>query len=88
MCLRGVIQAFSQDGFGTGVAFAAARANTELLAQLGHGCHACIDRLMNLAFRDIITNTYDHCTPCRLPEQTYTDLAPVTIREKNLNFSG
>ena len=62
----GIAQAFAQDVFGAGMAFAAASANTELLAKLGHGGHACVHCLMNLAFRNVVTNTYDHCTPCRL----------------------
>jgi len=50
MCLIDVAETFTQHVLGTRMAFAAASANAELLAQLGHGRHACINRLMDLAF--------------------------------------
>jgi hypothetical protein len=50
MCLGGVVETFAQDVLGARVTFAAASANAELRAQLGHGRQPCIDCLVNLAF--------------------------------------
>jgi len=59
-CLIRIAHTCAQNLFGAAMAFSATGTNAKLLAQLCHGTHASADRLMNLAFGNIIANTYDH----------------------------
>ena len=59
--LHAVFKTFAQHGLCAGVAFAAAGADAQLLAQLRHGRHACFYGTADLAFGDVVANTDDHC---------------------------
>jgi hypothetical protein len=52
--------AFAQYLLGMGMAFAAARAEAEVFANLRHAGHARIDCLADSSIRDVVADTDDH----------------------------
>jgi hypothetical protein len=58
--LRGVGDRFAQHLLGVRMAFSAAGADTELVAQLRHAFDAAIDGLLDFAFGNVIADADDH----------------------------
>lgn len=55
------LAAFAQHFLGAGMAFAAAGADIEVLAQVGQRGHAILGSLTDFSVGDVIANTDDHC---------------------------
>jgi hypothetical protein len=57
---RAFFKTFSQYRLCAGMAFSAAGADAELIAQAGHGCHSRINGLADFSLGDIMANADNH----------------------------